>query len=119
MGQALLIQVQKLVSNDVCMGWVDVFSGGLEDEECLSKNEISSRPLLGGVCFGISLMFRLYRTHLFCSHLFTGLCSPCAETIFINNIFAVQRKKFDSVSFLKNTKNRTKHNQLRVYWFEH
>ncbi|MCI13354.1 hypothetical protein A2U01_0034471, partial [Trifolium medium] len=22
-------------------------------EECLSKNEIRSRPLLGGVCFGI------------------------------------------------------------------
>ncbi|MCI74968.1 hypothetical protein A2U01_0096234, partial [Trifolium medium] len=30
-----------------------VFSGGLEAKECLSKNEIRSGYLLGGVCFGI------------------------------------------------------------------
>jgi hypothetical protein len=76
------------------MGWIDVFSGGMEDEECLSKNEINSRPLLGGVCFGISLVFRLYTAPLFCNHLFTDLCSSCAETVFINNIFAVKKIKY-------------------------
>jgi hypothetical protein len=41
------------VSSGVFMGRVDVFSRGLEDVECLSKNEIISRSLLGGVCFSI------------------------------------------------------------------
>jgi hypothetical protein len=35
------------------MGRVDVFSGGLEDEECLSKNRIRSESLLSGVYFVI------------------------------------------------------------------
>jgi hypothetical protein len=35
------------------MGQVDVYSSGLKVEGCLSKNAIRSRPLLGGVCFGI------------------------------------------------------------------
>jgi hypothetical protein len=74
------------------MGRVDVFSGGLEDEEGLSKNEISSIPLLGGICFGISLVFCLYTAPLFCNNLFIGLCLSCAETIFINNIFVVKKK---------------------------
>ncbi|PNX97412.1 hypothetical protein L195_g020641, partial [Trifolium pratense] len=40
MGRSLLIQDRD-----------DVFSGGLEAGECLSKNDIRSIPLLGGVCF--------------------------------------------------------------------
>jgi hypothetical protein len=35
------------------MGQVDVFSGGLEAKECLSKNEIRSGLPLGSICFGI------------------------------------------------------------------
>jgi hypothetical protein len=31
---------------------IDVFSGGLKVDECLFKNEIRSRTLLDGVCFG-------------------------------------------------------------------
>ncbi|MCI91588.1 hypothetical protein A2U01_0112882, partial [Trifolium medium] len=34
------------MSSDIFMGRVDVFYGGLEAVECLSKNEIRSRPLL-------------------------------------------------------------------------
>jgi hypothetical protein len=44
---------QELVSIGIFMGRNNVFSGGLEVEECLSKNEIISGPLLGGVCFDI------------------------------------------------------------------
>jgi hypothetical protein len=67
MGRALLIQVRELVSSGVLLGWVDVFSGGLEAEGCISNNGIRSGPLLGSVCFGISLVFRIYTTPLFCS----------------------------------------------------
>ncbi|MCI13202.1 hypothetical protein A2U01_0034318 [Trifolium medium] len=42
-----------LVSSDISMGRVDVLSGGLEADECLSKNEIRIRPLLDSVCFDI------------------------------------------------------------------
>jgi hypothetical protein len=77
------------------MSWVDVFSGGLEDEERLSKNEINSRHLLDWVCFGISLMFRLYTVLLFCSHLFIGLCT---YIVFINNIFAVKKNLVPHIS---------------------
>jgi hypothetical protein len=35
------------------MNMVDVFSGSLEADERLSKNEIRNRSLLGGLCFGI------------------------------------------------------------------
>ncbi|MCI94055.1 hypothetical protein A2U01_0115353, partial [Trifolium medium] len=38
----------ELVSSGISMGRGVVFSGGLEAEECLSKNEIKSGPLLGG-----------------------------------------------------------------------
>jgi hypothetical protein len=41
------------VSSGVFIGRVDVFSSGLKDVECLSKNEIRSRPLLSGICLGI------------------------------------------------------------------
>jgi hypothetical protein len=53
MGQSLLIRDRELVLTDVFMGRVDVFSGDLKVVECLSMNEIRSRPLLGGVCLGI------------------------------------------------------------------
>jgi hypothetical protein len=43
----------EVSSSGVFMGRIDIFSSCLEDEECLSKNVISSRPLLSGVCFGI------------------------------------------------------------------
>jgi hypothetical protein len=35
------------------MGRVHVFSSGLEAEDCFSRNEIRSEPLLSGACFGI------------------------------------------------------------------
>jgi hypothetical protein len=53
MDRILLIRDWELVFSVVFMGWVDVFSGGLEHVECLSKYGISSRPLLGWICFGI------------------------------------------------------------------
>jgi hypothetical protein len=53
MGQSLFIRDRELVSNNIFMGQVDVFSGGLEVEEYLSKYEIISEPLLDGVCFDI------------------------------------------------------------------
>ncbi|MCI14954.1 hypothetical protein A2U01_0036089, partial [Trifolium medium] len=53
MSRSLLIRDWELVSSDIFMGWVNVFSDGLEAEECLSKNEIRSGTLLGGVCFDI------------------------------------------------------------------
>ncbi|MCI79504.1 hypothetical protein A2U01_0100775, partial [Trifolium medium] len=46
MGRSLLIRDRELVSSGFSMGPVDVFSGGLEAEECLSKNEIRYGPLL-------------------------------------------------------------------------
>ncbi|MCI81666.1 hypothetical protein A2U01_0102940, partial [Trifolium medium] len=51
MGRSLLFRDRKLVSSDISMGQVDVFSGGLEADERLSKNEIRSKPLSDGVCF--------------------------------------------------------------------
>ncbi|PNX86825.1 hypothetical protein L195_g042907, partial [Trifolium pratense] len=40
MGRSLLIRDRELVSSDIFMSQVDVFSGGLKTEECHSKNEI-------------------------------------------------------------------------------
>jgi hypothetical protein len=48
-----LIRDRELNSNGVFLGWVDVFFGGLETEECRFKYEIISGSLLGGVYFGI------------------------------------------------------------------
>jgi hypothetical protein len=53
MVRSLLIRDQELVSNDIFMRRVDVFSSGLEADECQSKNEIRSELLVGGVYFGI------------------------------------------------------------------
>jgi hypothetical protein len=66
MGRALLIRVWELVSSDVLLGWVDVFSGGLEAEGCILRMRLEV-DLLGSVCFGISSVFRIYMTPLFCS----------------------------------------------------
>ncbi|MCI65040.1 hypothetical protein A2U01_0086298 [Trifolium medium] len=46
MGRSLLIRDRELVSSGVFMGWVDVFSCGMEADDCLSKNEIRSGHLL-------------------------------------------------------------------------
>ncbi|MCI38046.1 hypothetical protein A2U01_0059274, partial [Trifolium medium] len=46
MGRSLLIQDRELESCDIFVGRVDVFFGGLEDEECPSKNGIRCGPLL-------------------------------------------------------------------------
>jgi hypothetical protein len=53
------------------MGWVDVFSSGLIVDECLSKNDIRSRPLLGGVLFSIYIRCYAYILPLYfvASHL--------------------------------------------------
>ncbi|MCI37606.1 hypothetical protein A2U01_0058830, partial [Trifolium medium] len=40
MGRSLLIQDRELESSGILMGRVEVFFGGLEAEECPSKNEI-------------------------------------------------------------------------------
>jgi hypothetical protein len=42
----LLIRDRKLVSSDISLSRVGVFSGGLEADECFSKNKIRSVPLL-------------------------------------------------------------------------
>jgi hypothetical protein len=72
-GRSLLIRDRALVSPGISMGRICVFFDGLEAVECFSVNEIRSRPLLVGVCFGISFGFHLYTTHLFCSSFFTSL----------------------------------------------
>jgi hypothetical protein len=41
------------------LGWVGVFSGGLEVVECPSKNRIRSEPLFGDVSFWFSWDFVL------------------------------------------------------------
>jgi hypothetical protein len=51
MDQLLFIRDRKLVSSDIFMDRVDVFSGGLKVKECISKNDVR------------------YMTHLFCSSL--------------------------------------------------
>ncbi|MCI41868.1 hypothetical protein A2U01_0063102, partial [Trifolium medium] len=52
MGQSLLIRDRELESSGFFSGRVDICSGGLKAYECLSKNEIRIRPLLGSVYFG-------------------------------------------------------------------
>ncbi|MCI91709.1 hypothetical protein A2U01_0113003, partial [Trifolium medium] len=46
MGRSLLIRDRELESRGIFMGRVDGFFGGLEAEECHSKNGIRSEPLL-------------------------------------------------------------------------
>jgi hypothetical protein len=48
-----LIRDQELVSSGISMGRIDVLSGDLEADECLSKNELRSVHLIDDVCFGI------------------------------------------------------------------
>jgi hypothetical protein len=52
MGQSLLIRDRELEPCGIFSGRVDVWSGGVEVEDCLSKNEIRSGHFLGGICFG-------------------------------------------------------------------
>jgi hypothetical protein len=46
------------------MGQIDAFSGDMEVDECVSKNEIRNKPLLGGECFdifiGIPLIYDVF-----------------------------------------------------------
>jgi hypothetical protein len=51
MGRSLLIRDRELASGGIFLGWVGVFSDGLEVVECLSKYEIISMSLLGSVSF--------------------------------------------------------------------
>jgi hypothetical protein len=48
----LLIRDRELTSSDIFLDRVGVFSGGMEVVECLFKNGIRFRPLLGSVSFG-------------------------------------------------------------------
>jgi hypothetical protein len=65
-----LIRDRELNSNGVFLGWVDVFFGGLETEECRFKYEIISGSLLGGVYFGIFISVPLiYVTFVFVASL--------------------------------------------------
>jgi hypothetical protein len=67
MGRSFLLRDRELASSDIFLGRVGVLSGGMEVVECLSKNGIRFRPLLGGVSFGfVHRCFRLY-TGTFCS----------------------------------------------------
>jgi hypothetical protein len=52
MSRSLLIRGRELESSYIFSGWVGVWYGGLEADECFSKNEIISWPLLGCVYFG-------------------------------------------------------------------
>jgi hypothetical protein len=89
-----LIRDWKLVSSGVFLGWVDVFSGGLEVDEYLSKNVIRSKPLLGGVCFSIFIGDPLIYVAFVLYLLFYGyLFVLCKDLIFINIIFAVKKRK--------------------------
>jgi hypothetical protein len=69
-----LIRDRELNSNGVFLSRVDVFSGGLETEECLFKYENRSGSLLGGVYFGIFIdILLIYDTFFLkeienCSH---------------------------------------------------
>jgi hypothetical protein len=51
MSRSLLIRDRELTSSDIFLGRVVVFSGGLDDVECLPKNGIGYRPLLDGFGF--------------------------------------------------------------------
>jgi hypothetical protein len=92
MGRTLLIRVRKLVSSGVSTGWICVFSSGQITEECLSKNDIRSRLILGGVCFSIFMGVPLIYDALFCSSSFTGLCSSCVETWLLLIIYLPLKK---------------------------
>jgi hypothetical protein len=70
MGRSLLIRDRELESTGIFMGQVDVFSGGLEVEECLSNNGIITGPLLDCVCFGFFYWCSAYIQHIcFVAHL--------------------------------------------------
>jgi hypothetical protein len=64
MGWSLLIRDRELESSGIFVDRVDVFFGGLEAEECPSKNWISYGPLLGGICFsffiGVPLIYGVF-----------------------------------------------------------
>jgi hypothetical protein len=84
MGRSLMIRDRELVSSDIFMGRV-VFSDNLKTMECLSKNGIRSRPLLGGVCFGIFIgVPRIYGAFVYVTSLLRVSVVLC-EYLFINN----------------------------------
>jgi hypothetical protein len=57
-------------------------SGGMKTEECLSKNGIRSRSLLGSLNFGIFIDVPLIYDIFGCSFSFIDLCSSWAEVRF-------------------------------------
>jgi hypothetical protein len=79
MDQLLFIRDRELVSTDIFMDQVDVFSGGLKVKECISKNDVRIGTLLGGVCFcifiGVPFIYDAFVLQLS----FIDLCSSCAE----------------------------------------
>jgi hypothetical protein len=64
----------------------------MKTEECLSKNEIRSRSVLGSLNFVFSSMFRLYTAPLVVASLLSISARLEQRFDFINKLFAVQKK---------------------------
>ncbi|KAK2402413.1 hypothetical protein QL285_051935 [Trifolium repens] len=93
MGRSLLIRDRKSESTGIFVSRVDVFFGGLEAEECPSKNEIRCGPLLGGVCFGFIHWCSAYIRRLcFVVPFFPISVHLVRKLVINNNIFAVKNK---------------------------
>jgi hypothetical protein len=68
-----------------------VIFGAMDAQECPSKNEIRSQPLLSGISFWLSsFVFCLYTMHLFVVPLFPAYVRLVQRLIINNNIFAVK-----------------------------
>jgi hypothetical protein len=74
------------------MGSVDIFAGGLKADECLSKYEVISEPLLSGVCFSIFIgVLLIYEVFVLLFLFYQSLFILCRDLIFKNNnIFSVK-----------------------------
>jgi hypothetical protein len=93
MGRSLLIRDRKSESTGIFVSRVDVFFGGLEAEECPSKNEIRCGPLLGGVCFGFIHWCSVYIRHLYFAVPLFWVSIHLVQRPIINNIFVIFKKK--------------------------
>jgi hypothetical protein len=96
MGRTLLLQNRELLSSNNSLGYVDIFSGGLEPKVCLPDYAIRRSPRFGGILLLIMglggrsklggiilyLLFtfgvRIYTVPLLCNLFYTGLCLSCA-----------------------------------------
>jgi hypothetical protein len=71
---------------------VRVLFGGLEAEECHSKNVIRCGPLLDGACFGFLHWCSTYIQRIyFVSPLFTAYVRLVQRRIINNNIFTIKK----------------------------